>query len=171
MLLNLIISFFESFFLFLSYLELTLKTVSNATINRELACLRIIFNRYINFEILTKNPVSKVKFLKENLDRWRVISKEEENLYLESASQPLKDIAVLMLETGCRPEELFRLEKKNVNLREGFIFIPFGKTRNAKRLIPLSNRAKGILEKRIVEDSSKKHIFIRVSQKKHFRLS
>ncbi len=79
-------------------------TIAGATVNRELACLRLIFNRYINFEILTKNPISKVKFLKENSDRWRVITREDEQKYLMEASQPLQDIAVLMLESGCRPE-------------------------------------------------------------------
>lgn len=134
-------------------------TIANATINRELACLRIIFNRYITFEILTKNPVSKVKFLKENFDRWRVISSEEERLYLMAATQPLKDIAILMLECGCRPDELFKMERKNVNLEDGYLFVPFGKTRSAKRLIPLSSRAAEVLERRIKETDSK-YVFV-----------
>lgn len=134
-------------------------TVSNATINRELACLRIIFNIYIKNDLLTRNPVSKVKFLKENLDRWRVMSREDERLYLTEASQPLRDIATLMLESGCRPEELFKLERKNVNLEGGYLFVPFGKTRNAKRLIPLSTRAATILEQRI-EESDGKYVFV-----------
>jgi site-specific recombinase XerD len=129
-------------------------TVSNATINRELACLRIIFNGYVKNDLLTKNPVSKVKFLKENLDRWRVLSEKEEIIYLTEASQPLRDIATLMLECGCRPEELFKLERKNVNLKEGYLFVALGKTRSAKRLIPLSNRAATILEQRLVQTNS-----------------
>lgn len=104
---------------------------------------------------MTKNPVSKVKFLKENLDRWRVMTREDERLYLAAASQPLCDIATLMLECGCRPEELFKLECKNVNLEEGCLFVPFGKTRNAKRLIPLSTRAATILGQRIKEANGK----------------
>jgi integrase len=136
-----------------------LATISNATINRELACLRIIINRYIKNDFLTKNPVSKVKFLKENLDRWRVLTDKEEELYLTEASQPLQDIATLMLECGCRPEELFRLECKNVNLEIGYLFIPFGKTQNAKRRIPLSMRAAMVLDRRLRENNSK-YIFV-----------
>ncbi len=135
------------------------RTISNATVNRELACLRFLINRYIKFDMLTKNPVSKVKFLKENLDRWRVMSMQNEHLYLAAASQPLRDIATLMLECGCRPEELFKLECKNVNLEEGYLFVPVGKTKNAKRLIPLSMRAFEILEQRIKEVDSK-YVFI-----------
>lgn len=134
-------------------------TIAGATVNRELACLRLILNRYINFGILTKNPVSKVKFLKENGDRWRVISRDEEQKYLMAASQPLHDIAILMIESGCRPEELFRLERKNVNLEDGYIFIPFGKTRSAKRLIPLSTRAANVLKQRLSENNGK-YVFI-----------
>ena len=134
-------------------------TIANATVNRELGCLRFIINRYIKFDILIKNPVSKVKFLKENLDRWRVMSREDERLYLTAASQPLLDIATLMLDCGCRPEELFKLECKNVNLEEGYLFVPFGKTRNAKRLIPLSKRAATILEQRIKQTNGK-YVFV-----------
>lgn len=133
--------------------------IANATVNRELACLRLIINRYIKFEILTKNPVSRVKFLKENLERWRILSGEEEDLYLAEASQPLKDIAMLMLECGCRPEELFKLERKNVNLEMGYLYIAFGKTRNAKRRIPLSMLAASILEQRLSKTDSK-YVFV-----------
>ncbi len=59
------------------------------------------------------------------------------------------------MESGCRPEELFRLERKNVNLESGSIFIPFGKTRSAKRLIPLSSRALSVLKRRLSENDGK----------------
>ncbi len=134
-------------------------TISNATINRELACLRIIINRYIKNDVLTKNPVSKVKFLKENLERWRVLTEKEANLYLMEASQPLQDIATLMLECGCRPEELFKLERRYINLETGWLFIPFGKTSNAKRRIPLSSRAAEVLEQRMRETDSN-YVFV-----------
>ncbi len=77
---------------------------------------------------------------------------------MTAASEPLRDIAVLILESGCRPEELFRLERKNVDLEGGSIFIPFGKTRNAKRLIPLSNRAISVL-KNWVSQNDGKYVF------------
>ncbi len=37
-----------------------------------------------------------------------------------------------MLETGMRPEELYRLLVKNVNLKAGWLFNPHGKTKSCK---------------------------------------
>lgn len=73
-----------------------------ATINRELACLKILFNRFIKDDVIFKNPVSRVKFLAENNEQMRVLTMEEQQTYLLAASQPLRDVARLMLETGMR---------------------------------------------------------------------
>ena len=81
-----------------------LKTLKPATINRELAVLKIFFNYCItDKKILLSNPVSKVKFFDENNGQTRVVSQEEERLYLMAASQPLRDFASVMADTGMRP--------------------------------------------------------------------
>lgn len=54
---------------------------------------------------------------------------------------PLKDIAALMLETGMRPEDVYRIRKENVHLDQGYLFNPYGKTKAAKRKVPLSEIA------------------------------
>ncbi|MDQ4121967.1 MAG: tyrosine-type recombinase/integrase [Acidobacteriota bacterium] len=127
----------------------TVKTIKPATVNRELACLKIIFNHFIKADVIVKNPVSYVKFLAENNEQMRVLSEAEEALYLSAASQPLRDVAILMLETGMRPEEVARIERKNVNLENGYLLNPFGKTKAAKRKIPLSSRAIEVLSNRL----------------------
>jgi integrase len=119
-----------------------------ATINRELALLKIIFNFYIRRDILVKNPVSRVKFFPENNKQTRVVSRDEERKYLMAASQPLQDFATIMINTGMRPEEVARIERKNVNLEQGYISIPFGKTKAARRDIPLTDRAYALLHGR-----------------------
>ena len=118
-----------------------------ATINRELACLKTVFNH--NEGSVPTNPVRKVKSLNEDNQQTRVLSAEEEKLYLLAASQPLEDIAVLMLETGMRPEEVCRTKRGNVSLAEGYVFIPFGKTKAARRKLALSERAYSVLQRRI----------------------
>lgn len=60
----------------------------------------------------------------------------------------------IFVETGCRPGELLSLLRKNVNLKAGFIFIPKGKTRNARRKIPLTSKAKDVLTWRIASCKS-----------------
>lgn len=129
-----------------------------ATINRELALLKIFFNFFIKKDIVIKNPVSRVKLLSEDNEQMRVLSLEEEKLYLMAASQPLQDFATIMIDTGMRPEEVSRIERKNVFLSQGYLFIPFGKTKAAKRKIPLTSRVKAILESRL-KNLQNKYIF------------
>lgn len=116
-----------------------------ATVNRELACLKIIFNHFIKQDVVMTNPVSRVKFPAENNEQMRVLSFRDQRAYLDAASQPLRDIASLMLETGMRPEEIYRLKKENVNLVEGWVFNPYGKTKAARRKVPLTSNAVELL--------------------------
>jgi integrase len=66
----------------------------------------------------------------------------------------LHDLAVLMLETGLRIGEASRLEWADVTVqpvngaRFGFIRIREGKSENARRIIPLTDRAAGMLRER-----------------------
>ncbi len=79
-------------------------------------------------------------------------------IYLLSASQPLQDVATLMIETGARPEEICRLQRGNINLAQGYVSIPFGKTKAARRKIPLSARACRIVEQRL-KDAKGDYLF------------
>jgi integrase len=112
-----------------------------------LACLKHLFKG--NEDLIAKNPVTGVKFLDEDNEQTRVLHTEEEKLYLLAAAQPLQDIAKLMLETGMRPEEVYRIRRENVHLESGYLFNPYGKTKAARRKIPLSAPASNVLLKRI----------------------
>jgi integrase len=102
-----------------------------ATVNREFALLKHLFNR--NDELIPRNPVRKGKasLLDEDNRQTRVLNSEEEKLYLLAASQPLQDITTLMVETGMRPEEVCRIRRENVFLDQGYLFNPYGKTKAA----------------------------------------
>lgn len=138
--------------------ERTGKELKPATINREIACLKAVFNFFIKQDVISKNPVSRVQLQAENNEQMRVLSFEEEAIYLATASQPLRDVAVVMLETGMRPEEVYRITRKNVHLEENIIFNPFGKTKAARRKIPLTRRAADLLKGRI-EAASGPYLF------------
>jgi integrase len=122
-----------------------------ATVNRELACLRAMFNHTIKGDVLLRNPISKTaaKVLREDNEQTRVLTYDEQGKYLAKASPMLFDVATLMLETGMRPEEVYRIQPKNVHLAENYVFNPYGKTKAAKRRIKLTATSKSILEKRI----------------------
>ena len=138
----------------------TEKKLKPATVNRELACLKALFNRH---KYLV-NPVREVKYLNEESDQLTVLTVDEQEKYLLAASQPLRDIATLMLETGMRPEEVYRIRKENVHLDQNYLYNPYGKTKAAKRKVPLSEVARDILQKRITTD--RRFIFVGRCNKK-----
>lgn len=132
-----------------------------ATINRELALLKIFFNFQIrkDRDIVSLNPVSEVKLFAEDNIQTRVVTFEEEDAYLLEASQPLMDVAGLMIDTGMRPGEVALIRRTDVFLNQGYVFVPRGKTKAAKRRIPLTDRAYEILERRM-EEVEGEYLFI-----------
>ncbi len=56
--------------------------------------------------------------------------------------------ALRYFQTGMRPEEVFRVEVRNVDLSRRTIFNPFGKTKAAKRTIPMTSEVCEILCRR-----------------------
>ena len=58
----------------------------------------------------------------------------------------LRDAATVLLDCGLRPEELHRLRWDEV--RDGALWIPFGKSQNARRVIPLESRTAAMLDMR-----------------------
>jgi len=117
-------------------------------VNRDLAVLRILFNLAARLKKAATNRLAGIKLLPERNHQMRVLSFEEEETYLTFASQPLRDVATLMLETGMRPGEVFRLTKMDINLKLGFLRIPDRKTVFARRTIPLTQRSMGVLPQR-----------------------
>jgi len=127
----------------------TNKRIRPATVNRELACLKALFNFGIKADVLTKNPVSRVKFLAENNQQTRVLSFTEQHNYLAKATPVLRDVATIILETGVRPEEVYRLRPENVDLEKGYLQIPYGKTAAARRRLRLTAPARAVLSGRM----------------------
>lgn len=130
------------------------RTVTPAAVNRDLAVLRILFNLAMRLRKAKMNPLSGVKLLPEHNLQMRILSWEEESAYLAAASQPLRDVAALILQTGMRPGEVFHVKKEDVSLQLGFILIPSGKTDFARRTIPLTARAREVLGRRLLEMNS-----------------
>jgi integrase len=130
------------------------KKIRPATLNRELACLKALFNHALKQDFTFRNPVSRVEFLPENNEQTRVLTYDEQSKYLSVATPMLRDVATLMLETGMRPEEVYRIKPENVNLAGGFLVIPYGKTKAARRRVPLTASARRILGLRLASDEA-----------------
>jgi integrase len=125
--------------------------VSPATVNRALTTLKKLFHHAEKCGYALSNPTRGVEFLKEGSGRMRVVSFDEELSYMAKASQPLKDIAQIILDTGLRPEEVFRIRTENLDFGERTIFNPFGKTKAARRKVSMTKEVFDLLKRRVLE--------------------
>ncbi len=125
--------------------------VSPASVNRDMAVFRYMMNFAIRQGYILRNPVSGVRFLDEGPGIMRIVSHEEEQKYLKAASPLHRDFATVILETGMRPEEVFTIRKENVHLSKRYLFVPIGKTRYARRNVPLTEKVVEILKRRLAK--------------------
>lgn len=101
-----------------------LAEVTPATVNRQLACLKSMFNRAIEWERFDgKNPVCKVKMLKENNERCEYLEVDEMRRFIAACPDYFRPIAIVALNTGMRRSEILGLKWKDVNFTNSTIYI------------------------------------------------
>ena len=127
-------------------------TVARSTINRNLAVLRRALRLAHEWRLI--NHVPKFRLLPGERNREFVLSPAQEEGYLKAAGEPLRDAAILMLDTGLRAGEALALRWSDVTFQPadgkkfGFIQILAGKTKNARRAVSLTARVSAMLKKR-----------------------
>lgn len=133
-------------------------SVGPATVNRELATLRRMLRLAHEWREIQRIP--RIRLLSGERVRDFVLSRAQEKIYLGACPQPLNDIAILMLETGLRIGEALHLEWADIILapvngaRFGFLRVREGKSKNARRVIPLTDRAAAMLQERLKSKAS-----------------
>jgi integrase len=127
------------------------RLITGTTVNRALETLKAMFYQAERTGYFVKNPVVGVQMFRQPLDSMRVITFDEQASYLAEASQPLREIAEIMLDTGMRPEEVFRIRAENIDFKQMTIFNPFGKTKAARRTIPMTHNVLSLLTRRVKE--------------------
>ena len=133
------------------------KPPSIQRINGELRTLRRMLNLAHDWAAIDNVPA--VHELPGATGRDTIVSFEDELKYLARASSTLRDLAILAADTGLRPNsELFPLEWQNVSLEDsdetpnGYIHVTTGKTKNAVRNVPLTERSYELLARRKEEN-------------------
>lgn len=120
-----------------------------STVNSALRVLRRILHLGVEWGEIVAVP--KVKRLSGETHRDRVITSAEETRYLAAAPELLSSLAAVLLDTGLRPEECYRLQWEDVtwiNGRHGSLRVTHGKTAAARRVLPMTSRVRNILETR-----------------------
>jgi integrase len=123
--------------------------LSTTAINRELQILRRILHVAVEWGRAEK--AVKIKMLPGELRRERVLTVDESARYLSAAEELIASIATVLIDSGLRPEECFRLRWDYVNFvngRHGTILVPHGKTPSARRVVPMTPRVRSSVETR-----------------------
>ena len=125
------------------------KGMQVSSINSSLRVLRRLLRLAVEWGVIPSAP--KIKLLRGEKHRERVVTPAEEARYLAAAPEPLAWIATVLVDSGMRPEECFRLRWEAitwVNGRHGTLLVTHGKTAAARRMLPLTPRVRNILEER-----------------------
>jgi len=97
-------------------------------VNREVGFLKHVFNVAIRDGKTDRNPVSKVRMLKEPSGRVRYLSDEEEMRLMSAlATDSERERIRFLVQTGLRKSEFANLRWKDVDLKAGVITIPRSK--------------------------------------------
>jgi len=115
------------------------KTIrKHASINRAMSCLRHMFAKAVEWDMIEQNPFSKGKslILKENNKRLRFLTEDEIPKLLDECSDHLRNIVECAMLTGMRKGEILSLKWDQI--RNGFIYLEKTKT-NESRQIPVND--------------------------------
>ena len=124
--------------------------VKPASINRELAFLKILFRKAVEWGAVEKSPAATVKRLREPEGEIRVLTDAEAARLLAAAAPHLRPVLEVLLSTGMRKNEVLKLRWARadgeaiagaslVDLTRGEIIIPADLAKNHKsRTVPVS---------------------------------
>jgi|SRR5215469_2430173 len=120
-----------------------------SSVNSSLRVLRRALRLAKDWGVVETAPV--ISLLPGEHHRERVVTPEEEAAYLDKAPELLKQIAIVLADTGLRPDECYRMRWEELNWKAGkfgMLLVTHGKTAAARRAIPMTPRVRFILETR-----------------------
>jgi len=113
-----------------------------AYVNQTLRTLRRLLGKAEESKLIAKAPRIK---LAEERQRETMIDEETEADLLANANGNLHDALIISQDTGARPDEVIQLRIERIDWKRMRIFNPSGKTRMARRYLPVSQRMLDLL--------------------------
>lgn len=117
--------------------------LSIATVNTVIKVYRRALSLAAEWDIIGKRP--KLSLVKGANEREHVLTGEEIDTYLAACTGLWRVMAHILVFTGARPNEARMLRWENVSFENRTIQIVGGKTKNAKRQLPIRARLQGVL--------------------------
>ena len=157
------------------YKTLRLGMVRDITVRHDLHALSVFFRKFAcKRGLAASNPVKLVSVPSDrDAIQEHVVTPAEEKAYFgaaasmfetyrksfKSAQPTLADVARLILEQGCRPEEILALRKEHISLDAGTLRIAGGKTRAARRTLHLTAPSMEIFRRRLAASGTSPWLF------------
>ena len=120
-----------------------------ATVNSTIRVLRRALSLAKEWGVIDSVPT--LHLIPGENHREHVVTPKEEQAYLEVAEPELAAFMMLAFDTGVRPDEAYSLRWEHLNWKtgqNGSVFVASGKTRAARRVVPMTPRLKFVLETR-----------------------
>ncbi len=134
-----------------------LQDVAPATVNRELACLKHLYTKAVEWSYVKTNPAKGIKLLKEPPGRLRYLSPDEVEALLKACASHIRPIVITALNTGMRKSEIIHLQWTNVDLKNRKIMVVNAKN-NEIRVIPINQTLYQELST-LARDTKTKYVF------------
>ncbi|MSR83254.1 MAG: hypothetical protein EXS58_10080 [Candidatus Latescibacteria bacterium] len=95
------------------------RPVKEATVNRDIACLKILLRKAVEWGKIDSNPAKGIKTFKEIPNPPRLLEQDEVAHLLAEIPEHLKALVACGVFAGLRREELFHMRWEDVNWRDG----------------------------------------------------
>jgi integrase len=116
-----------------------------ATVNREIALLKHMFSKAVEWGKMKENPAKKVKFFKGAVKRVRFLMPDEFQILLSNCVDFLKPIVTIAVHTGMRKGEILGLKWEQVDLEQRIITILDTKN-NERKDLPMDETVRTLLQ-------------------------
>ena len=117
------------------------------TINTELAVLKALLHKAVEWNMVAEHPGKSVKRVKDPRHTTRFLTDEEEERILAACSPALRRVVQAGLLTGFRRQELAFLRPEDIDLNRGTVNIAAAYSKNGEsRTLPLGPRLKALLQ-------------------------
>lgn len=119
-----------------------------ATVEREMAIISRIFSLAVKNDICPNNPCSRIDKLQFDNVQDKVLSRDHEARFIEALpSRWVRDVVLMVLNTGLRQNDLMRLTRFEVDRKRRLITLIQGKTKR-RVTIPMNDTVIEIVERR-----------------------
>jgi len=122
------------------------RRLTKRTVDISVARLKRMFGLCVDWGLCSKNPAAKIKLFREDEQRVRYLTDEEEAKLLDACSPYLRRIVTFAIHTGMRRGEILGLRWRDVDFRNTVATIPAARAKGRRdRHVPLNSVALSIL--------------------------